>query len=158
MGSPIEVHDVWKSFRLYDQKVRSLKELMVARRAKYQTFWALRGVSFEVQQGEMLGLVGANGSGKSTMLKCLARILVPNSGSVSVQGKVSALLELGAGFHPELTGRENLYLGGSLLRLSKADIDARFDDIVEFSELTGFIDQPVKNYSSGMRASRSRSP
>jgi len=152
MGSPIEVHDVWKSFRLYDQKVRSLKELMVARRAKYQTFWALRGVSFEVQQGEMLGLVGANGSGKSTMLKCLARILVPNSGSVSVQGKVSALLELGAGFHPELTGRENLYLGGSLLRLSKADIDARFDDIVEFSELTGFIDQPVKNYSSGMYA------
>lgn len=152
MASPIEVHDVWKSFRLYEQKVRSLKELMVARRAKYQTFWALRGVSFEVAQGEMLGLVGANGSGKSTMLKCLARILVPNSGSVDVRGKVSALLELGAGFHPELTGRENLYLGGSLLRLSKADIDSRFDDIVDFSELAEFIDQPVKNYSSGMYA------
>lgn len=152
MAHPIEVHEVWKSFRLYEQKVRSLKELMVARRAKYETFWALRGVSFDVHAGEMLGLVGANGSGKSTMLKCLARILVPNSGEVAVRGKVSALLELGAGFHPELTGRENLYLGGSLLRLSKADIDDRFDDIVAFSELASFIDQPVKNYSSGMYA------
>jgi len=119
-------------------------------RATYEDFWALKDVSFEVPAGTTFALVGHNGSGKSTMLKTLARILRADQGSVEVKGKVSALLELGAGFHPELSGRENVYLNGAILGLSKRELDKRFDDIVGFAGLERFIDSPVKNYSSGM--------
>jgi len=151
VSAAIEVVDLSKRFRLYHERNQSLKvALMRGRRAKYDEFWALRDVSFEVPVGKTFGLVGHNGSGKSTLLKTMARILVPDSGRVAVHGKVSALLELGAGFHPELSGRDNVYLNGSILGLSKKQIDARFDEIVGFAGLEEFIDSPVKNYSSGM--------
>ena len=124
--------------------------LLRGRRARYEEFMALNDVSFEIKEGTAFGLIGENGSGKSTMLKCIARILRPDAGSITTQGKVSALLELGAGFHPELSGRENVYLNGAILGLSRREIDAKFDEIVDFSGIEQFIDAPVKNYSSGM--------
>jgi ABC-2 type transport system ATP-binding protein len=142
---------VSKKFRLVHERNNSLKAAILrGRRTVTEEFWALRDVSFEVHQGETFGLIGENGSGKSTMLKCLTRILRPDQGSVSVVGKVSALLELGAGFHPELSGRENVYLNGAILGLSQKELRRRFDDIVEFAGIGQFIDEPVKNYSSGM--------
>jgi ABC-type polysaccharide/polyol phosphate transport system ATPase subunit len=120
------------------------------RRAVYKDLWALQDVSFDVAEGQSFGLIGHNGSGKSTLLKCIAKILTPNMGSITTHGKISALLELGAGFHPELSGRDNVYLNASILGLSKKEIDLRFDEIVEFSGLGDRIDTPVKNYSSGM--------
>lgn len=147
----VSVEGVSKRFRVYHERNQSLKvALMRGRRARYEEFWALRDIDLEIPQGRTFGLIGHNGSGKSTLLKCLARILVPDSGSIQVRGKVSALLELGAGFHPELSGRDNVYLNGSILGLSKREIDSRFDDIVGFAGLEQFIDTPVKNYSSGM--------
>lgn len=113
-------------------------------------FHALSDVSFDIRKGETVGLIGRNGAGKSTMLKILARITAPSSGRVLIRGKVGALLEVGTGFHPELTGRENIYLNGSVLGMSKAEIDRKFDEIVEFSEIGDFLDTPVKRYSSGM--------
>jgi len=113
-------------------------------------FWALRDVSFELKQSESLALVGSNGAGKTTILKLLANITKPTSGSIDIDGKLSALIELGAGFHPDLTGRENIYLNGTILGLSRKEISDHFDEIVEFSELDRFIDTPVKRYSSGM--------
>jgi ABC-type polysaccharide/polyol phosphate transport system ATPase subunit len=140
-----------KMFRLYHERNQSLKATVMRRgRAKYEDFWALRDVSFEVAPGTTFALVGHNGSGKSTMLKCLAKILRPDEGRVAVEGKMSALLELGAGFHPELSGRENVYLNGAILGLTKRELDRKFDDIVGFAGLDRFIDSPVKNYSSGM--------
>jgi ABC-type polysaccharide/polyol phosphate transport system ATPase subunit len=115
-----------------------------------ETFRALDGVSFDVQAGRTYGIVGRNGSGKSTMLKCVAGITKPTTGTVTVNGRISALIELGAGFHPEISGRENVFINGIMLGLSKADIEERFDEIVEFAELAPFIDAPVKTYSSGM--------
>ena len=151
MTTVVRAEGVSKRFRIYHERNQSLKiALMRGRRAKYDEFWALQDVSFEIQQGTTFGLVGHNGSGKSTMLKTLAKILVPDRGRVGVDGKVSALLELGAGFHPELSGRDNVYLNGSILGLRKSEIDARFDEIVGFAGLEQFIDTPVKNYSSGM--------
>jgi ABC-type polysaccharide/polyol phosphate transport system ATPase subunit len=148
---PIEVRDVSKRFRLYHERNQSLKAaVMRGGRARYEEFWALDDVSFDVKQGSTFALVGENGSGKSTMLKCLARILRPDKGTIAVDGKLSALLELGAGFHPELSGRENVFLNGSILGLSKRELEARFDEIVDFAGLERFIDMPVKNYSSGM--------
>jgi ABC-type polysaccharide/polyol phosphate transport system ATPase subunit len=147
----VVVDNVAKRFRLFHEHNQYLKATVVkGRRARYEDFWALDGVSFEVPTGETFGIIGANGSGKSTLLKCVAKILLPERGTVAVNGKMSALLELGAGFHPELTGRENVYLNGSILGLSKRAIDAVFDDIVGFAGLERFIDMPVKNYSSGM--------
>jgi lipopolysaccharide transport system ATP-binding protein len=148
----IEVDEVWKSYRAYEERASSLKETILKRRSRYHEFWALKGVSMTLDHGEMLGVIGSNGSGKSTLLKCLARIIAPNYGSVTVNGKVSALLELGTGFHQELTGRENVFLAGSILGQTKQQIAARFDEIVAFSGLAEFIDSPVKNYSSGMYA------
>ena len=148
---PIKVREVSKRFRLYHEKNQSVKAaVMRGGRARYEEFWALDDVTFDVKQGSTFALVGENGSGKSTMLKCLAKILRPDKGSLSVDGKVSALLELGAGFHPELSGRENVFLNGSILGLSKRELQRRFDEIVAFAGLERFIDMPVKNYSSGM--------
>ena len=147
----VRVDGVHKRFRLYSERNQSLKAAMLrGGRAKYDEFWALRDVSLEIPTGSTYALIGENGSGKSTLLKCMARILRPDRGSIAVAGKVSALLELGAGFHPELSGRENVYLNGSILGLSRKQVDARFDDIVGFAGLEQFIDSPVKNYSSGM--------
>lgn len=151
----IVVEDVSKRFRLYHERNQSLKAAVMRRgRAKFTELQALDHVSFEVPKGKTFGIIGHNGSGKSTMLKCLAKILRPDSGSVTTFGKVSALLELGAGFHPELSGRDNVYLNGSILGLSKKEIDRRYDDIVTFafgdSGQEDRIDTPVKNYSSGM--------
>ncbi len=153
MSAPavITVQNVSKSFRLYKERNQSLKAtIMRGRRAGYEEFLALDDVSAEVAQGTTVGFIGENGSGKSTLLKCMARIIRPDSGRISVDGKVSALLELGAGFHPELSGRENVYLNGTILGLSTRELDRKFDDIVSFAGLERFIDSPVKNYSSGM--------
>ncbi|HSJ19322.1 MAG TPA: ABC transporter ATP-binding protein [Nocardioidaceae bacterium] len=147
----VRADGVWKKFRLYHERNQSLKATVMRRgRATYEDFWALKDVTFEVPAASTFGLVGHNGSGKSTMLKTLAKILRPDKGDVAVDGKVSALLELGAGFHPELSGRENVYLNGAILGLTKRELDRKFDDIVGFAGLERFIDSPVKNYSSGM--------
>ncbi|MFB2557309.1 ABC transporter ATP-binding protein [Herbiconiux liangxiaofengii] len=140
-----------KRFRMYKERNQTLKAaVMRGRRSVHEEFWALRDVSFDVPQGSTFGLIGSNGSGKSTLLKCLAKIYYPEKGSISANGKVAALLEVGSGFHPELSGRENIFLNGSILGMSKKEVAARFDEIVDFSGVEQFIDQPVKNYSSGM--------
>jgi ABC-2 type transport system ATP-binding protein len=147
----VAVDAVSKRFRLYHERNQSLKAaLMRKRRAVVEEFWALQDVSFDVPEGTTFGLIGENGSGKSTLMKCMARILRPDSGSVTVRGRVSALLELGAGFHPELSGRENVYLNGAILGISQKDLTRKFDEIVDYAGIGEFIDQPVKNYSSGM--------
>jgi ABC-type polysaccharide/polyol phosphate transport system ATPase subunit len=147
----ITVRNVSKNFRLYNDRNQSLKATFSrGRRARYENFQALDDVSLEIEQGTTYGLIGENGSGKSTLLKCMARILRPEQGSIEVVGKVSALLELGAGFHPELSGRENVFLNAAILGLSGKEVSRKFDDIVEFAGLEQFIDSPVKNYSSGM--------
>jgi ABC-2 type transport system ATP-binding protein len=147
----VEAIEVSKKFRLIKERNNSLKATILrGHRVVSEDFWALRDVSFEVLEGETFGLIGENGSGKSTMLKCLTKILRPDHGSVAVRGKVSALLELGAGFHPELSGRENVFLNGAILGLSQKELRRRFDGIVEFAGIGPFIDEPVKNYSSGM--------
>jgi len=154
--SVIALQHVAKSFSLHPDRARSFQELALnvfRRRQGKQTvepFWALRDVTFAVEQGEAVGIVGANGSGKSTCLKLLTRIIEPTSGIVSVQGRVSALLELGTGFHPDLSGRENIYLYGSLLGLRRREMAERYEHIVSFAQLERFIDVPVKFYSSGM--------
>jgi len=146
----ISARGVSKKFVSYHSRATSLKELALRRKHSSEDFWALRDVSIEVDHGETVGLIGANGSGKSTLLKVLAGILKPTTGQVQVGGRIASLLELGAGFNGELSGRDNVYLNGSLLGLSRRDVDSVFDDIVEFSELGDFIDNSVKHYSSGM--------
>lgn len=147
----IDVRDVSKRFRLYTERPGSVKELFTRfGRPTYEEFWAVRDVSLTVEQGTVHGLVGHNGCGKSSLLRMIAGIHTPTSGKVVTSGRISALLELGAGFHPELTGRENIYLNASILGLSRKQTDALLDRIVEFSGLAEFIDSPVKHYSSGM--------
>jgi ABC-type polysaccharide/polyol phosphate transport system ATPase subunit len=147
----INIQDVWKKFRLYHERNQSLKAaVMRGRRARYTEFDALKGVTVEVAAGSTFGFIGENGSGKSTLLKCIARILRPDRGAIESRGKISALLELGAGFHPELSGRENVFLNGAILGVPRRVLAERFDEIVDFAGLEDFIDIPVKNYSSGM--------
>jgi ABC-2 type transport system ATP-binding protein len=148
----VDVRNVSKRFRLAHGQYNTVKERIIhgGRRSATEDFWALSDVSLTVGQGETVGILGRNGSGKSTLLKCICGVLQPTSGEVAVRGKLAGLLELGAGFQHDLTGRENIYLNGSLLGMSKREIDKSFDAIVDFSELEDFIDGPVKFYSSGM--------
>jgi ABC-type polysaccharide/polyol phosphate transport system ATPase subunit len=151
----IIANDLGIAYRIYREKVSTLKEA-VANRFRHlrssEMFWALRHVSLEVSAGEAIAFVGHNGSGKSTLLKTMAGVLQPVEGAIAVQGRISPMIELGAGFDPELTGRDNVYLNGALLGFTRKQMEAKFDAIVEFSELGDFIDLPVKNYSSGMYA------
>jgi ABC-2 type transport system ATP-binding protein len=146
----ISVEGVGKRFRRYRERPTSLKERLIRFRVSSDDFWALRDVSVEVPEGQTLGLLGPNGSGKTTLLKIIAGILRPTEGRVTTRGRIAALLALGAGFHSELTGRENVYLNASILGLSRPEIDRLFDAIVDFAELEDFIDSQVKFYSSGM--------
>ena len=147
----IKVNDVHKKFKVYHDKGSSLKEKILFRnRNYYEERWVLNGISFEVQKGEVLGLIGQNGCGKSTLLKLMTRIFYPDSGSIEMTGRVSSLIELGAGFHPDMSGRENIYTNASIFGLTKKEIDKRLNSIIDFSELEEFIDNPVRTYSSGM--------
>jgi lipopolysaccharide transport system ATP-binding protein len=147
----IQATEVSKRFRIYHERNQSIKAMVLRRRrGVYEEFWALKDISLEIPKASTYGLIGENGSGKSTLLKCFAKILVPDGGSVSSKGSISALLELGAGFHPELSGRENVFLNGAILGISSAELNRKFDEIVDFSGIERFIDTPVKNYSSGM--------
>ena len=149
--SAVLVDGLGKRFRLTHDRNWTLKATVLAgHRTRYEEFWALRGVDLDIPHGSTFGIIGGNGSGKSTLLKVLAGILRPDEGTATVSGRLSALLELGAGFHPELTGRENVYLNGAILGFTSKEIRRRFDDIVGFAELDRFIDEPVRNYSSGM--------
>lgn len=147
----IEVKDVTKKFKVYLDKGSQLKErLLFHERNRYEERWVLKGISFEVKKGEAIGLIGHNGCGKSTTLKLLTRIIYPDAGSIEMRGRVSSLIELGAGFHPDMSGRENIYTNAAIFGLTKKEIDARMDDIIAFSELEEFLDNPVRTYSSGM--------
>lgn len=153
--SIISLENVSVSYRLPSERIGTFKEYAIRalqRKIKIQNFWALTGVNLQVNKGEVFGLIGNNGAGKSTMLKVISKVLKPSKGRVMVFGKIAPLLELGAGFHPELSGRENVFLNGALLGYSRADMEAVFDDIVEFSELDQFINSPIRTYSSGMYA------
>lgn len=147
----IEVHDVEKQFKIYSDRGRQLKDYFSTRgRNKYELRQVLRGISFEVKKGESVGLIGRNGSGKSTTLKLLSKIIRPSRGTIEIKGRVSSLLELGAGFHPDLSGRKNIYMNASIFGLTKGEIDNRIGDIIRFSELEDYIDNPIRTYSSGM--------
>jgi ABC-2 type transport system ATP-binding protein len=151
MSVAVEIRDISKQFRLYNEKHTSLKERVIhGGKMPFTPFWALKDVSVDISQGETFGILGRNGCGKSTLLKCVAGIIKPTSGEIRVRGSLAAMLELGAGFQQDLSGRDNIYLNGSLLGLSHAEIARRFDDIVAFAELEEFIDNQVKFYSSGM--------
>lgn len=147
----IQVADLGKCYQIYEKPSHRLLQGLVGEQRKfYREFWALRGIGFEVRRGETLGIVGRNGSGKSTLLQLIAGTLTPTAGEVLVRGRVAAMLELGSGFNSEFTGRENVYLNASILGLTKQQIDERFDAIAEFAAIGDFIEQPIRNYSSGM--------
>ena len=148
----INIKNVEKSFKIYSDKGHTLKErlLFFKQRNSYTRHEVLKGVTLEIEKGEVVGLVGHNGCGKSTLLKLMTKIIYPDKGKIEINGKISSLLELGAGFHPDMTGRENIYTNASIFGLTKKEIDARLDEIIEFSELEEFIDSPVRTYSSGM--------
>ena len=161
MSQPIlTVENLSKSYRLEAQRagdrvlasqlVGALRRV-ITRRDTQKLIWALRDVSFEVEPGQAVGIVGANGAGKSTLLKIIGRLTLPTSGRVSVRGRIGSMLDFGVGFHPELTGRENVFLSGVILGMGRAEIRAKFDEIVNFSGIEHFLDEPVKHYSSGMR-------
>lgn len=147
----ISVNNVKKNYRVYRDKGYSLKEkLLFWQRNSYDVRAVLKGVSFDIKKGEAVGLIGKNGSGKSTMLKLLSRIMYPDSGDIMVSGRTVSLIELGAGFHPDMSGRENIYINASIFGLSSKEIDKKLQTIIDFSELWDYIDDPVRTYSSGM--------
>ncbi len=155
----IRVHNISKCYQIYDRPHDRLKQSLYPRLQKlvgkppkqyHREFWALKDVSFEVKKGETIGIIGRNGSGKSTLLQLICGTLTPTGGTVETNGRIAALLELGSGFNPEFTGRENVYMNASILGLTEAEIDARYDDIVALADIGDFLDQPVKTYSSGM--------
>lgn len=151
----IQLENVSVSYRLPSERIGTFKEYAIRklqRKIKISKFWALTDVTLQVNKGEVFGLIGNNGAGKSTMLKVISKVLKPTKGRVVVYGKIAPLLELGAGFHPELSGRENIFLNGALLGYSRSEMESVFDEIVEFSELDHFINAPVRTYSSGMFA------
>lgn len=152
-AAPVYVDALSIRYRLPSDHVSGLKEFAIRwiqRRLQYRDLWALRDVSLEIRPGEVFGIIGRNGAGKSTLLKALAGLLHPTQGRVVIRGRVAPLLDLSAGFHPELTGRENVALFGTLLGMRKTEIDERFDDIIEFAELRNFVDAPLRTYSAGM--------
>jgi ABC-type polysaccharide/polyol phosphate transport system ATPase subunit len=164
-SNTIELKKIGVCYQIYRERIFSLKEAAISSFKRlgglfsgdfgepgHHDFWALREIEFNVAKGETLGLVGRNGSGKSTLLKVISGVIHPSEGELSIKGRVSALVELGAGFDPELTGRENIYFGASALGLSRKETDFKMDRIIDFSELKEFVDMPVKNYSSGMYA------
>ena len=147
----IEVKNMTKTFKLYSDKPNTLKEKIVRGwKNKPEIRTVLKDINLEIKKGETVALIGVNGSGKSTLLKLMTKIIYPNKGKVNTYGKLTSLLELGAGFHPDFTGRENIYFNASIFGLTKADIDKKLNDIIEFSELGEFIDSPIRTYSSGM--------
>lgn len=151
----IQLENVSVSYRLPSERIGTFKEYAIRklqRKIRIEKFWALTDISLQVNRGEVFGLIGNNGAGKSTMLKVISKVLKPTKGRVVVYGKIAPLLELGAGFHPELSGRENVFLNGALLGYSRDEMEAVFDEIVEFSDLDQFINSPVRTYSSGMHA------
>ena len=159
MATSVVVDKIWKQYRIEEiQRITTFREAVVSlmmrpfsKRQVRESIWALRNVSIEVEEGEVVGIIGRNGAGKSTLLKILSRITYPNSGSFRVRGRVASLLEVGTGFHSELTGRENIYLNGSILGMKKREIDAKLDAIISFGGVEKFIETPIKRYSSGMR-------
>ncbi len=151
----IQVKDVSICFNMSKEKVDNIKEWSIKlakRQLKFEEFWALKNISLDIKKGESVGLIGPNGSGKSTLLKVMAGVLKPTKGSITVEGSIAPLIELGAGFDPDLTARENIFLNGAILGYSNEKMEEFFDDIVDFSELREFLDVPVKNFSSGMFA------
>jgi len=151
----IRLDNVSVRYRLPEERIGTLKEYAIRvlqKRVRYNSFWALDGVTINVNKGEIFGFIGRNGAGKSTLLKVISRVLVPTEGRVWIQGRVSPLLELGAGFHPELTGRENVFLNGTLLGHTRREIEDHLEEIIDFAELGAFIDAPLRTYSSGMVA------
>lgn len=151
----IRLENISVYYRLPGERIHTFKEYAIRflqRKIKFKEFHALQGVSFDIRKGELFGIIGQNGAGKSTLLKVISRVLIPKEGRIWIKGKVSPLLELGAGFHPELTGRENIFINGTLLGHTKLEIDEHLEDIIEFSELGPFIDAPLRTYSSGMIA------
>jgi len=147
----IDVQDVYKSFNVYYDKTNTIKErLLFWKKSRKEKREILKGVTLQIKKGEVVGLIGVNGSGKSTLLKLMTKIIYPNKGKIETKGKLTSLLELGAGFHPDFSGRENIYFNASIFGLTKSEIDSRVEQIIEFSELKDFIDNPVRTYSSGM--------
>ncbi len=155
MDPVIDIKDVSVRYRLPKDRVRTFKEFFIKslkRQIEYEDFWALKNVSLQLNPGEMVGIVGRNGAGKSTLLKLVAKVMKPTSGSLTIHGKVAPLIELGTGFDTELTGRENVYLNGSILGMNKKEMAQKYPSIAEFSELGDFLESPVRTYSSGMVA------
>lgn len=149
--SVISVKDVYKNFNVYMDKANTIKEkLLFLSRNRREKRVVLKGINLEIKKGEAVALIGTNGSGKSTLLKLMTKILYPNSGTIEVNGKLTSLLELGAGFHPDFSGRENIYFNASIFGLTRKEIDNKLNDIIEFSELQNYIDNPIRTYSSGM--------
>lgn len=150
-NSAIYLSKVYKKYKIYHDKAYTLKDkILFWKRNKYEERWVLRDINIEIFKGESVGIIGKNGSGKSTLLKLLTRIIYPNRGELKITGRVAGLLELGAGFHPDMTGRENIYINASIFGLSRKEISGKLSDIIEFAELEEFIDNPVRTYSSGM--------
>jgi len=149
----IEIQGLWKKFRLYKRKHATFKEMLIKRsKGVYEDFWALKDVNLSVNKGECLGVMGVNGAGKTTLFKVISRILVPTRGTVKTSGRISTVLDLGVGFHPDFTGIENIFTYGAILGLKSKDIEKNLDDIIEFSGIEGFLEQPLRSYSTGMVA------